>query len=44
MSMSIDPHSKSADRGNQVHPILKASWTIVSGVYQVNCPTNCQAN
>jgi hypothetical protein len=39
----IDPHSKSADR-EQVHPILNASWTIVSSLYQVNCPTKCQAN
>ena len=37
----IDPHSKSAD---QVHPILNASWIIVSSLYQVNRPTKCQAN
>jgi hypothetical protein len=36
--------SISADRGYQVHPILNASWTIVSSLYQVNRSTKCQAN
>ena len=43
-SMSIDLHSKSADRGDQAHPILDASWTIVSSLYQVNRPTKCEVN
>ena len=43
-SMSIDPHSKLADRGDQAHPILDASWTIVSSLYQVNRPTERQVN
>jgi hypothetical protein len=43
-SMPVDLHSKSADRGDQAHPILDASWTIVSSLYQVNCPTKCQVN
>ena len=43
-TMSIDPHSKLADRGDQAHPILDASWTIVSSLYQVNCLTKCQVD
>ena len=43
-TMSIDPHSKLADRGDQAHPILDASWTIVSSLYQVNHPTKCRVN
>ena len=43
-SMSIDPHSKLADRGDQAHPILDASWTIFSSLYQVNRPTERQVN
>ena len=42
--MSIDPHGTSADRGDQAHPILDASWTIVSSLYQVNRPTKRQVN
>jgi hypothetical protein len=41
--LHTDPHSKSADR-DQVHPILNASWTIVSSLYQVNRFTKCQTN
>ena len=44
ISMPIDLHIKSADRGDQAHPILNASWTIVSSLYQVNGPTKCQVN
>jgi len=29
------------DHGDQVHPILKASWTVLSCVYEVNRPTEC---
>ena len=35
---------KLADHGYQAHPILNASWTIVSSLYQVNCLMKCQAN
>ena len=42
--MPVDLHIKSADRGDQAHPILDASWTIVSCLYQVNCSTKCQVN
>src|SRR5258708_40287874 len=38
------PHGISADRGDQAHPILDASWTIVSSLYQVNRPTKCRVN
>ena len=44
MSMHFDHHSKSADHGDQAHPILNASWTIVSSLYEVNRPAKCQAN
>ena len=43
-SMFIDVHRKSADRDDQAHPILDASWTIVSSLYQVNCPMKCQVD
>ena len=29
--------------GNQVHPILKVSWTVLSRVYEVNRSTECPA-
>ena len=40
----FSPQSKSADFGHQAHPILKASWTIVSGLYEVNLLTKCLVN
>ena len=43
-SMPVGLHIKLADRGDQAHPILDASWTIVSSLYQVNCLTKCQVD
>ena len=31
--------SKSADRGGQAHPILNASWSVASSIYQVHSPS-----
>jgi len=31
-------------RCDQVHPILKASWIVLSFVYEVNRPVQCQRN
>jgi len=42
--MPVGLDVKSADRGDQAHPILDVSWTIVSSLYQVNCATKCQVN
>ncbi|KDR68857.1 hypothetical protein GALMADRAFT_936036 [Galerina marginata CBS 339.88] len=35
---------KIMDQFSQVHPILNASWTVVSGLYQVNHSTRSQAD
>ena len=33
-----------ADRDVQAHPILNASWTVVSSIYEVNRPSKRQTN